>query len=150
MNPPTTTTARAETGRSRRARQRSWRNLAYTLPNDRPDLLAAIRRLVYAHALDCGASKEKAEDIELCASELLTNTLRYTEGPARLEIIVHDGTLLVAVSDTCTRAPGERGPNPSAGGEGGRGLHIVNKLADEVEVRLFPWGKTVATSFQLT
>ena len=145
MNPPTTT-ARPETGRSRRARQRSWRNLAYTLPNDRPDLLTAIRRLVHAHALDCGATQTKADDIELCASELLTNALRYTEGPARLEITVHDGAVLLAVSDTSTCPPG---PNPSAGGENGRGLHIVSKLSNEVEMRVYPWGKTISASFRV-
>jgi anti-sigma regulatory factor (Ser/Thr protein kinase) len=146
MNPPTTTATRAETGRSRRARQRSWRSLSLTVPGDRPDLLAAIRRLVLAHTLDCGATEANAEDIELCVSELLTNALRYTEGPARLEISMHDGMMFLAVSDTSTRTPG---PSRSAGGESGRGLHIVNKVAHEVEVRAYPWGKTVAVSLPL-
>jgi len=150
MNPPTTTTAvRPEAARSRRARLRSWRSLSLTLPADRPELLSAIRRLVYAHALDSGAPTAKAEDIELCVSELLTNALRYSDGPARLEFAVHDRTVLVAVSDTSTRAPGAPGPDPAANGEHGRGLHIVNKLASAVEVKVHPWGKTVATSFRL-
>jgi anti-sigma regulatory factor (Ser/Thr protein kinase) len=146
MNPPTTTTARPETGRSRRARQRSWRGLSLTVPNDRADLLTVIRGLVLAHALDCGATDAKADDIELCVSELLTNALRYTEGPARLEIAVHDGAVFLAVSDTSTRAPG---PSSSAGGENGRGLNIVSKLANEVGVRVYPWGKTISTSLPL-
>lgn len=147
MNPPTTTAVRPEAGRSRRARLRSWRSLSLTLPADRPDLLAVIRRLVHAHALDSGAQTAKAEEIELCVSELLTNALRYSDGPARLELAVHGATVLAAVSDTSTHAPGEPGPASSATGEHGRGLHIVNKLANTVEVRVYQWGKTVTVSF---
>jgi anti-sigma regulatory factor (Ser/Thr protein kinase) len=146
MNPPTTTTARPEAARSRRARQRSWRSLSLTLPNDRPELLTVIRSLVLAHAHDCGATQTKAEDIELCVSELLTNALRYSEGPARLELTVHHGTVHLAVSDTSTRAPG---PNSSASGENGRGLTIVTGLADAFEVQPYPWGKTVTANLPL-
>ena len=148
MNPPTTT-VRPEAARSRRARLRSWRSLSLTVPADRPELLAVIRRLVYAHALDCGAQTEKAEEIELCVSELLTNALRYSDGPARLELGVHGGMMLLAVSDTSTHAPGRPGPDSAANGEHGRGLHIVNKLASALEVKVYPWGKTAATSLSL-
>jgi anti-sigma regulatory factor (Ser/Thr protein kinase) len=148
MNPPTTT-VRPEATRSRRARLRQWRSLSLTLPADQPELLAPIRRLVYAHALDCGAQQANAEDIELCVSELLTNALRYSDGPARLEFAVHDRTVLMAVSDTSTRAPGTACPASSVTGENGRGLHIVNKLAHEVEVHLYPWGKTIRASFRV-
>jgi anti-sigma regulatory factor (Ser/Thr protein kinase) len=150
MNPPTATTARPDASRSRRARLRAWRSLALTVPGDRPELLAVVRRLVQAHALDCGAGTAKAEEIELCASELLTNALRYSDGPARLELAVHDGEVRLAVSDTSTHAPDTLGTGPSANSENGRGLQIVNKLADTVEVRVHPWGKTVATAFDLT
>jgi anti-sigma regulatory factor (Ser/Thr protein kinase) len=149
MNPPTTTTATApEAARSRRARLRQWRSLALTLPADQPELLSAFRRLVHAHATGCGAQTARAEEIELCASELLTNALRYSDGPARLELGVHAGTLLLAVSDTSTHAPGTPSGS-SANGEHGRGLHIVNKLAAAVEIKLYPWGKTVAARFFL-
>jgi anti-sigma regulatory factor (Ser/Thr protein kinase) len=148
MNPPTTT-VRPEAARSRRARLRQWCSLALTLPADRPELLSVFRRIVHAHALESGAGTDKAGEIELCVSELLTNALRYSDGPARLEFAVHDGTVLVAVSDTNANAPGETGRASSATGEHGRGLHIVNKMASAVEVTVYPWGKTIRASFRV-
>jgi anti-sigma regulatory factor (Ser/Thr protein kinase) len=148
MNPPTTTVTVPEAARSRRSRLRQWRSLALTLPADRPELLSVFRRLVYAHAIGCGAQTARAEEIELSASELLTNALRYSDGPARLELSVHAGTLLLAVSDTSTHSPGGASGS-SANGEHGRGLHIVNKLAAAVEVSVYPWGKTVFARFWL-
>lgn len=150
MNPPTTTAAAApEAARSRRARLRAWRSLSVTLPNDQSELLHVIRRLVHVHAIGCGAESSTAEDIELCASELVTNAMRYTDGPVRLELTVHAGTVQLQVSDTSTHAPGRPDAESAANGERGRGLHIVRKLALEVEVHLRQWGKTVTARFRV-
>ena len=147
MNPHTTT-ARPEASASRLARLRKWSSLSLTLPNDRSDLLASFRRIVLAHTLECDVATAKAEEIELCVSELLTNALRYTEGPVRLEFyVLANGAVIVAVSDTSTNLPGKPDPASSVSGENGRGLQIVEKLADTVTVTAYPWGKTIVTSF---
>lgn len=148
MNPQTTTTARPEATGSRLARLRKWRTVSLTLPNNRPELLTAIRHLVLAHAIEYGVQTAKAEDVELCVSELLTNALRYSEGPARLELyVLTDTTVIAAVSDSSAHLPGKPGPEGSASRENGRGLQIVGKLADTVTVTPYPWGKTVIASF---
>jgi len=134
-----------------RAQLRAWRHLAVTLPADAPELLTVIRRLVKSSLLDWGADPERAADIELCASELLTNALRYSNGPARLVLAVRAGTAHLKVSDTSLLAPHEIASDTEGGRENGKGLHIVKALAFATAVRIHPgWGKTVKASFELT
>ena len=149
MNPTVLPAALSKPTRARRALLRSWRHLAITMPADAPELLAPIRLVVKTNLLAWGAKQEKAEDIELCVSELLTNALRYSSGPARLELNVHGGAVHLQVSDTAAATPHEVGQSEGRR-EHGRGLHIVKELAFAHAVRVHPrWGKTVTASFRV-
>ena len=131
-----------------RALLRAWRHLAVTLPADAPELLTVIRHMVKSSLLDWGADPERAADIELCASELLTNALRYSDGPARLVLAARAGAVHLKVSDTSLLAPHEIAPDTEGIRENGKGLHIVKALAFTTAVRIRPgWGKTVTASF---
>ena len=88
-------------------------------------------------------------DAELLVSELVTNALVHASSDTALTMAVADGTLEVGVTD---RAPGvqlrvEIGsrdePPGDAPAEGGRGLHLVDLLADEWGVVDLPEGKQV-------
>ena len=136
--------------RARRALSRSWRHLALTLPADAPELLAPIRRLIEASVVDWGADADRARDIVLCASELLTNALRYSNGPARLVMSMRAGAVHLEVSDTSATAPRESGTRSETLKENGKGLHIVKALAVATSVRIHPrTGKTVTASFEV-
>lgn len=89
-------------------------------------------------------------DTELLVSELVTNALVHASGRTALTLAVADGTLEVGVTD---QAPGVIVP-PERGGEGadqrqdgtaegGRGLRLVDMVADEWGVAVMPEGKQV-------
>lgn len=147
--PPTATVPIPDTTRARRARRRSWRHLAITLPAGASDLLSLTRRLVLANLLNWGADPATAENVKLCASELVGNVFRHTGGPARLELTVRKGVALLQVSDTSTEPPGASEPDEDVLREYGKGLHIVKAVAREVSVEIHGWGKTVTASFEL-
>lgn len=134
--------------RARRTQLRSWRHLALTLPGDEPGLLSPIRQLIVANLRAWGVDPERAADVELCASELLTNVLRYTDGSARLHLKIREGAIVLEVSDTSIATPRSLESDEEGQREYGRGLSIVAKLASRVEVRIRPsYGKTVAAFF---
>lgn len=150
MNRPTAPSVLPDRTRARHALLRSWRHLALTLPADAPELLAPIRRLVKTSLLDWGADPDKAADIELSACELLTNALRYSDGPARLVMAQRAGAVHLKVSDTSIHAPRDLDPDAEGRRENGKGLHIVKALAFATTVQIHPgWGKTVKASFDL-
>jgi anti-sigma regulatory factor (Ser/Thr protein kinase) len=89
-----------------------------------------------------------AEAVVLTASELVTNTLRHTEDggemrawdpqpdvPLRLEVEDHDSTIPTAQT------------NPDPDRPGGRGLKIVEDVADEWGVHPTDTGKVVWAEF---
>ena len=84
-------------------------------------------------------------DTELLVSELVTNAVLHGRSRITLTLAVADGILEVGVSD---RSPMERGlpssppPQPWLA-EGGRGLHLVDQVADEWGVATMPEGKQV-------
>jgi anti-sigma regulatory factor (Ser/Thr protein kinase) len=96
-----------------------------TLPRS-PDSISTARRLVYQHTATLASPQR--DDAALMVSELVTNALRYGIGTIRLRIDVEPGALRVEVSDQGNVA---LAPTPTPGAEGGWGLLIVDRLADE-------------------
>lgn len=150
MNPRPESGSRPRQSRARRAQQRSWRQLVVTVPQGERSLLAPVRRLIVASLLDWGAGLERARDIELCASELLTNALIHGEGAAHLHLTIRNGVAYLEVSDTSTHAPTAPEDYMEGHRESGRGFFITYTLAKEVCVDIRPGrGKTVTASFSL-
>lgn len=83
--------------------------------------------------------RDGEDDIELVASELVANVVVHTEDGGRLQAWDND-PLRLEVDDTSQAIPVI---NPEPGRTGGRGLHIVDELADTWGVRPTNTGKTV-------
>jgi len=84
-------------------------------------------------------------DALLAASELVTNAVQHAPGPCVLRLSDDGRCVEVAVTDSSVRAPVDR----HAGfreGTGGAGLVMLQRLADTVDVRLRPDGKTVSVT----
>ena len=81
------------------------------------------------------------DDVVLLVSEMVTNAVRYAAPPIRLEIASGDQDVVVAVCDGSPQRPAPRNPGEDA--EGGRGMLLVNLLADDHGVRTDPPGKAV-------
>lgn len=89
------------------------------------------------------------EDIKLCVSELVTNALLHGVPPGREFCVgLHRGEELVRleVRDSGPGQPVVRRPDHDACS--GRGLHIVNELADDFGVDDHVVGKTVWLVFK--
>ncbi|MFK0025785.1 ATP-binding protein [Streptomyces sp. NPDC090798] len=75
----------------------------------------------------------------LIVSELLTNAVRYADGPIELRLI-RDQALICEVTDDSSTAPHLRRADDTD--EGGRGLYITAQLTDRWGVRPAPRGRT--------
>ncbi|WP_328535562.1 SpoIIE family protein phosphatase [Streptomyces sp. NBC_00344] len=112
-----------------------------------PEALGSARHMVRAAARAWGAG-ERADEIELAADELLTNALTHTDGGAVVTIRVLSGPdrrLRVEVDDSSSALPRRR--DPGEAGVSGRGLMLVDRLADEWGVESRGSGKCVWCEF---
>jgi anti-sigma regulatory factor (Ser/Thr protein kinase) len=85
------------------------------------------------------------DDVVLVVSELVTNAVKHTVGWWRLRVRMDRRQLVVDVEDASWAPPVPR--LPDAGAVGGRGWHIVQRLADKVEILPSSGGKTVRVSW---
>ena len=84
---------------------------------------------------------ERSQDIVIVVSELLTNALRHAlpdagqapRRPVRLALLQPGRSVICAVADPSPKTPASRQPGVLC--EGGRGLQVINALADN-------WGCT--------
>lgn len=86
--------------------------------------------------------EELAFATELVVSELVTNAVRYAEGPVQVRLI-RDRTLLCEVADRGHTSPHLR--HSGEEDEGGRGLFIVAQLVQRWGTRYTRSGKTIWT-----
>ncbi|MGW3400112.1 SpoIIE family protein phosphatase [Streptomyces zhihengii] len=113
---------------------------AWDLPAE-PASAGRARELVTGRLDDWGL-RDLAFSCELVVSELVTNAVRYAEGPLQLRLI-RDRTLLCEVADAGHTSPHLR--HSTVDDEGGRGLFIVAQLVSRWGTRYTPSGKTIWT-----
>ncbi|MEV6983520.1 sensor histidine kinase [Sphaerisporangium sp. NPDC051017] len=107
---------------------------------------------VRAFLADCGASagldERRVGDVLIAMNELATNTAEYTCGPGTVTVWLEDGTLVCQLDDSgqITDPLAGRIPPPDHTRRG-RGLVIVNELADLVRVHHRPSGTSVRLHF---
>lgn len=103
------------------------------------------RRLVTTQLSDWNQT-ETADTAELLVSELVTNALRHTRGPLRLNLQIRSDRLRCEVEDTNSAGPIRRTVDADA--EDGRGMELLDMLADAWGGTRTATGKTVW--FELT
>ncbi|MER7197479.1 ATP-binding protein [Streptomyces sp. NPDC000188] len=120
-----------------RARATAW-DASWPIPRELTSVRQA-RRLVTAQ-LDDWDLEGLADTAELLVSELVTNALRHTRGPLRLNLQVRGSRLRCEVEDTDPAGPVRRVVDTDA--EGGRGTELLDLLADAWGSTCTPTGKT--------
>jgi anti-sigma regulatory factor (Ser/Thr protein kinase) len=106
------------------------------------DAVPAARRQVIAFVQDLGLqlSDQTLENVELLASEVIANAVLHSDAPCDVAVTRTDERLRVEVTDAdaCLPSVVEAGPDD----ENGRGLLLVNALADTWGTRPEATGKT--------
>jgi len=106
--------------------------------------IRTARTFATAHAHRLGLPAERMADLQLISGELVANSLRHGGGSCRLRLW-RDGDHLVCTAEDdghlTDPLAGRRPPTP--GQFGGRGLLLVNQLADLVRVHTTRHGTTV-------
>lgn len=112
-----------------------------------PEALSSARHMIRAAVRAWGAGS-RADEVELAADELVTNALMHTDGGAIVTIRVLTGPerrLRVDVEDRSSALPRRRDAGES--GVSGRGLMLVDQLADRWGVESRGTGKCVWCEF---
>ncbi|MGW7423078.1 SpoIIE family protein phosphatase [Streptomyces sp. NPDC054813] len=104
-----------------------------------PAAVAGARKMA-GQQLEAWGLTDAAFATELIVSELVTNAVRYGDGPIALRLI-RDASLICEVSDGSSTAPHLR--RARVYDEGGRGLLLVAQLSERWGSRQTPTGKTI-------
>ncbi|MGF1238204.1 ATP-binding protein [Streptomyces sp. 2-6] len=91
---------------------------------------------------------ETVDAVLLTVSELVTNAHRHAHSSAQLILTWDNRCLHIAVHDASSEVPAPRAPDTER--LGGRGMFLVDALADSWETRRCPHGKTVVACFHPT
>ncbi|MEU6198447.1 SpoIIE family protein phosphatase [Streptomyces sp. NPDC047061] len=115
------------------AQVRTWQ-----LPQH-PAAVAGARKMA-CEQLEAWGLTDTVFATELIVSELVTNAVRYGDGPIALRLI-RDASLICEVSDGSSTAPHLR--RARVYDEGGRGLLLVAQISERWGSRQTPTGKTI-------
>ncbi|WP_062212495.1 SpoIIE family protein phosphatase [Streptomyces sp. NBRC 109706] len=113
------------------------RTAAWELENT-PESAAAARRMAARQLRDWNLD-ELTFTTEMVVSELITNAIRYADGPIGLRLIRETSLICEVTDNSSTTAHMRRAP---ADHEGGRGLFLVAQLATSWGTRFTTEGKT--------
>ncbi|MFJ5775606.1 SpoIIE family protein phosphatase [Streptomyces sp. NPDC093094] len=113
-----------------------------------PEALREARRMIRTAVRSWGVL-DSADEIELVADEMITNALMHTEGAAivTLRALAGGRRLRVEVEDSSSALPRRREAGES--GVSGRGLLLVDLLADDWGVEARGGGKCVWCEFEV-
>lgn len=103
--------------------------------------VVATARTLTQQQLAAWDLQQASFETELIVSELVTNAIRYADGPVRLRLIRDRSRLICEVTDDSSTSPHMRRARETD--EGGRGLYLVMSLSDRWGTRHGHRGKTV-------
>ncbi|MEV6118718.1 ATP-binding protein [Streptomyces sp. NPDC052109] len=109
----------------------------------------AARDWTRAHLADLGwegGAPDLVDSVVLAVSELVTNAHSHAHSTAQLILTWDEECLHVTVHDASSRLPERHAVSDTA--LGGRGLFLVDALADRWQARRCPRGKDVTACFQ--
>ncbi|HEU0192229.1 MAG TPA: anti-sigma factor RsbA family regulatory protein [Mycobacterium sp.] len=112
--------------------------------------LTAARAFAARYARRLGLSPDRVEDLKIIVTELATNSLMHARAVCRLAFWAHDGQLICQASDSGRLddpLAGRRAPAEDV--ESGRGLFVVNALADLVRIHPAVGGTTIRAYLRL-
>ena len=111
--------------------------------------LPQARRFAAEQARHHGLSEDRLADLELVATELAANSLAHTPGGCRLWIWRLEDHVVCSVADSGHLSDPLAGRHPAPPEQlGGRGLLLINQLADLVRVHTTPDGTTLHALFR--
>jgi anti-sigma regulatory factor (Ser/Thr protein kinase) len=131
-----------------RSRPPEPETMAYAVPDD----LRAVRAFVADRASALGLAEARVDLLTLAVSELATNTLQHTSGGGRVRVWADGGQVVCDVVDSSSgeapvRAFGRAMPGADA--LRGRGLAIVERVCDTVDVGAVDGGTRVRIRLNL-
>lgn len=110
-----------------------------------PLLLCAIRAAVERFALQSGFDEEQSRMLTLAVDEAVSNVIRHAyNGRGGAPIVLHlsrsDARVEIVLLDQGREADLRRMkiPSPQELRPGGRGIHFIRKIMDEVEYQRLP------------
>ncbi|HEY3611645.1 MAG TPA: anti-sigma factor RsbA family regulatory protein [Pseudonocardiaceae bacterium] len=110
--------------------------------------LPDLRRTAAAFGLRRGLTAERTQDLVLAVTELATNSIEHAVSTATVLLGGTADDVVCQVRDTGHIADPLAGRRPAAGGQQrGRGLLLVNHLADLVRVHTTATGTTIEAHF---
>ncbi len=110
--------------------------------------LAAARQFVSAHATAFGLADDQLGDVALVVTELITNSIEHGAGQARLRVWTDGSRLLCEVFDKGWFSDPLAGLRPAPADQPhGRGLLLVNSLADLVTLHVDEHGTAIRAHF---
>ena len=133
--------------RERDAAQQLSRRLHQHVAAGDPRALSGVREMVRA-AAESWQAAQRADDVVLVTDELVANALLHTDGGALVEVRMLGGTerrVRIEVTDRSSSQPRRREPSESS--VSGRGLLLVERLADFWGVESRGDGKCVWSEF---
>lgn len=112
--------------------------------------LPVVRHEAVGRARDAGLAGMRLVDFEVSVAELTTNSVVHGGGSGRLRVWSQDGYLVCEVRDDGRIDDPLAGRRPPARDQlGGRGLLMVNTVADLVRTHHGPGGTTVRAYFEI-
>lgn len=112
--------------------------------------IGEARRYAVDEAKQLGLVPDRLQDLALIVTELVTNSIVHTPGPGHLAVFGDDGHVVCEVRDPGQITDPLAGRRPADPAQpNGRGLLLVNDLADLVRVHTGPDGTTVRAQLRV-
>jgi sigma-B regulation protein RsbU (phosphoserine phosphatase) len=119
------------------------RDLRATRLPPEPDSVSAARRFAAQAVSELGGPAEATCEVQLLVSELATNAVVHAGTPMRLSVLGGPQGLRVEVRDDDPTVPASPSAMPSPTATGGRGILLVDAIADHWGVNRSEKGKTI-------
>ena len=136
----------------RAAASRSWRELTCPVAAGDRAVVGTLRRLAHPALAMWGIPTDQAQDIVVVLSELATNAVLHTDGPARIRLCAHTDQITLDVADTGSNLLDfDTGPDNDSEQPHGFGLALIaSTLAETLTVTQHSeCGKTVTAAFAI-